>query len=134
MIVLNGDALEMLRTLPDESVQCCVTSPPYWGLRDYGCAGQIGLERTMDEFIARLVEVFQEVRRVLKNDGTAWVNMGDAYAGSGLSGGTAAAENTGTLVHRGAIGKGRMSSAGLKNKDLIGQPWMLAFALRAYGC
>jgi len=79
LTILNGDALQMLRTLPDCSVQCCVTSPPYWGLRDYGCAGQIGLEATVDEFIAKLVEVFREVRRVLKSDGTAWVNMGDAY-------------------------------------------------------
>ena len=133
LAIIQGDAAEKLRELPSESVQCCVTSPPYWGLRDYGCSGQIGLEPTLNEFISRLVDVFREVRRVLKKDGTAWVNMGDAYAGSGLSGGTSAAENTGTIVHRGAIGKGRMSPAGLKPKDLIGQPWMLAFALRADG-
>jgi DNA modification methylase len=102
-----GDALEVLQTLPADSVQCCVTSPPYWGLRDYGVAGQIGLEATVEEFLSRLVEVFREVRRVLRPDGTAWVNMGDSYS----------------------WGSGRA----LKPKDLIGQPWALAFALRADG-
>ena len=78
--ILVGDALEQLRTLPDESVHCCVTSPPYWGLRDYGVAGQLGLESTPVEYLARMVAVFEEVRRVLRSDGTAWVNMGDCYA------------------------------------------------------
>lgn len=80
--ILVGDCIDMMRTLPDQSVHTCVTSPPYFGLRDYGVHGQIGLEETPAEFIARLVEVFREVRRVLRNDGTAWVNMGDSYAGS----------------------------------------------------
>ena len=80
--VLIGDCIESMRTLSDKSVQMCVTSPPYYGLRDYGVDGQIGLEETPAEFIARLVEVFREVRRVLRDDGTAWVNMGDSYAGS----------------------------------------------------
>jgi DNA modification methylase len=78
-----GDALEVLRTLPSESVRTCVTSPPYWGLRDYGAPGQIGLEPTVEEYLARLVEVFSEVRRALRGDGTLWVNIGDVYANDG---------------------------------------------------
>src|ERR1700689_3286645 len=81
--IFNGDCLEVLRTLPDESVHCCVTSPPYWGLRDYGTAVQLGLERTPEEYIAQMVTVFAEVKRVLRDDGTLWLNMGDCYAGSG---------------------------------------------------
>jgi len=106
-----GDALESLKTMPDKSAQMCITSPPYYGLRDYGVEGQIGLEKTPDEYIARLVEVFHEVKRVLKDDGTLWVNIGDSYAGSGRG----------------------QTKIGLKPKDLIGIPWMLAFALRDDG-
>ncbi|MGN2430290.1 DNA-methyltransferase [Pseudomonas syringae] len=80
--ILVGECIDMMRRLPDESVHTCVTSPPYYGLRDYGVEGQIGLEETPAEFIARLVDVFREVRRVLRSDGTIWVNMGDSYAGS----------------------------------------------------
>jgi len=136
-VVLHGDALSMLHTLPDESVQCCVTSPPYWGLRDYGVAGQIGLEPNVDDFIARLVDVFREVRRVLKRDGTAWVNMGDCYASSGGAGiqGTRGQRfgrrHTQETIDLGA--KRYDLERGIKPKDLIGQPWMLAFALRAEG-
>jgi len=79
----NGDCLEVLRTLPDESVQCCVTSPPYWGLRDYGHDGQIGLESTPEAYVGRMVEVFREVRRVLREDGTLWLNLGDSYCSTG---------------------------------------------------
>lgn len=78
--ILQGDALAVLKTLPDESVQCCVTSPPYYALRDYGVGGQIGLEATPQEYIEKLVDVFQEVRRVLRSDGTCWLNLGDSYA------------------------------------------------------
>ena len=74
--ILPGDALEMLRTLPDGTVQCCVTSPPYWGLRDYGVDGQLGLEKTPEEYVQKLVEVFREVKRVLRDDGTLWLNLG----------------------------------------------------------
>ena len=81
-MILNGDALEMLKTLPDESVDCCVTSPPYFGLRDYGMDKQIGLEETPEEYIHHLVEVFSEVRRVLKDNGTLWLNIGDSYCNS----------------------------------------------------
>lgn len=107
--VICGDALEELKKLEPESVHCCVTSPPYWGLRDYGIEGQIGLEKTPEEYIAKLVEVFREVWRVLKRNGTLWLNLGDCYAGNGLV------------------------SVGLKSKDLIGIPWRMAFALRADG-
>ncbi|RMP41764.1 DNA methylase N-4/N-6, partial [Pseudomonas amygdali pv. lachrymans] len=85
--ILLGDCIDVMRTLPDESVHTCVTSPPYYGLRDYGVEGQIGLEETPAEFIARLVDVFREVRRVLRADGTIWVNMGDSYATGGRGGG-----------------------------------------------
>ena len=80
--ILVGDALERLRELPDESVQCVVTSPPYWSLRDYGVAGQLGLAPTVDAYVSSLVEVFRHVRRVLAADGTLWLNLGDSYAGS----------------------------------------------------
>ena len=83
--IIQGDSLSVLVTLPSESINCCVTSPPYFGLRDYGCDGQIGLESTPEAFVARLVAVFREVRRVLRDDGTLWVNMGDSYAGAGYS-------------------------------------------------
>jgi DNA modification methylase len=81
--IIPGDCIEGLRTLPDASVHCCVTSPPYWGLRDYGHDGQIGLEPTPEAYVARMVEVFREVRRVLREDGTCWVNLGDSYNGIG---------------------------------------------------
>ena len=135
----------MMRTLPDNSVNCCVTSPPYFGLRDYGCDGQIGLEESPDAFIAKLVAVFQEVKRVLKDDGTLWVNIGDSYAaqrgGTSMPAETLAGGTSGKGdedAHRGHGGKSghahrNASKIGLKHKDLIGIPWMLAFALRADG-
>jgi len=137
LILHNGDALTALRALPDESVNCCVTSPPYFGLRDYGVDGQIGLEPTPEAFIANLVDVFREVRRVLKDDGTLWVNIGDSYNNSDKWGG---GQNTGkhTITESGdvpsfAVRNKRAKMAGIKPKDLIGIPWMLAFALRADG-
>ena len=84
--VINADAAEGLRSICDGAIDCCVTSPPYFGLRDYGVDGQIGLEGTPHEYVSRLVEVFREVRRVLKDDGTLWLNIGDSYAGSGRGG------------------------------------------------
>lgn len=143
--ILTGDCRDVLRTLADGSVQCCVTSPPYYGLRDYGVDGQIGLEQTPDAFVAELVAVFREVRRVLRDDGTLWLNIGDSYAAQ--RGGTAMPAQTvaggvggkgDERAHRG-MGEGRGSAhrnaaaIGLKHKDLIGIPWMLAFALRADG-
>jgi DNA modification methylase len=128
--ILNGDALEMLRTLPDKSVQCCVTSPPYWGLRDYGVAGQIGLEATPEIFVRKMVEVFREVRRVLKGDGTCWVNLGDSYAQDKKWGGASGGKNY--TSHGGGYSRERKFS-GLKPKDLVGIPWRVAFALQADG-
>ena len=139
--LLTGDVLDQLRTLPSESVHCCVTSPPYWGLRDYGVDGQIGLEPTPEAWCGRLVDVFREVRRVLRPDGTLWLNVGDAYAQGGRGGiGKASTldgsrhsqdESRTALLAMGDAG--RRPIPGLKHKDLIGQPWMLAFALRADG-
>ena len=136
--ILNGDCIDMMRTLPDESVHTCITSPPYFGLRDYGVDGQIGLEETPAEFIQRLVEVFREVRRVLHKDGTAWVNMGDSYAsvaGGYAPGGSKGKHDTVSRATRGAIqhGRRRRPPLGLKHKDLMGMPWRLAFALQDDG-
>ncbi|MGY2363731.1 DNA-methyltransferase [Pseudomonas azotoformans] len=136
--VLIGDCIQSMRTLQDQSVSTCVTSPPYYGLRDYGMAGQIGLEETPAEFVGRLVEVFREVRRVLRNDGTVWVNIGDTYAsiaGGYAPGGSAGKHDTISHATRGAVprGKRRSPPAGLKQKDLMGIPWRLAFALQDDG-
>jgi DNA modification methylase len=129
--ILVGDCRTTLATLPDQSVQCCVTSPPYFGLRDYGHAGQIGLEETPDAFVAELVAVFREVRRVLRDDGTLWLNLGDSYARGfgGGSPGAKSATNAGSFADR----ESRPLPDGLKGKDLVGIPWMVAFALRADG-
>ncbi len=124
-----GDCRELLRVMPNQSVHCCVTSPPYFGLRDYGHAGQIGMEPTPEEYIAAMVEVFRCVRDVLTDDGTLWLNIGDSYAGAGYSN----HKNTGG-AQRDDGGKQRhLLGTGCKPKDLIGIPWMLAFALRADG-
>jgi DNA modification methylase len=133
--ILIGDALERLREMPDASVNCCVTSPPYWGLRDYGVDGQIGLEETPDEWCRRLVDVFRGVRRVLRDDGTLWVNVGDSYNAYNGNRGT---DSTfaGARIRKGepSFPKGHgLADKALKKKDLIGAPWMLAFALRADG-
>ena len=81
--IINGDCLTELKRLPDESINCCITSPPYWGLRDYGVEGQLGLESTPEEYVTKMVEIFREVKRVLRDDGTRWLNLGDSYAASG---------------------------------------------------
>ncbi|NWD74810.1 site-specific DNA-methyltransferase [Pseudomonas gingeri] len=133
--ILVGDCIDMMRTLPDQIAHTCITSPPYFGLRDYGVDGQIGLEQTPAEFIARLVDVFREVRRVLRNDGTVWVNMGDSYSSGGRGGGGSFMAERGDKAWR---GKGeatgwRSAPAGLKHKDLMGIPWRLAFALQDDG-
>ena len=134
----HGDARACLREQPALSVQTVVTSPPYWGLRDYGAEGQIGLEATPDDFVASLVEVFREVWRVLKDDGTLWLNLGDTYARQ--------AGGDGHEVDRGLVRTGRTGHAdilfkkgsnrppeGVKPKDLLGIPWRVAFALQADG-
>lgn len=127
--IICGDCLEVLKTLPAESVDCCITSPPYYGLRDYGIGGQIGLEPTPEAYVARLVDVFREVRRVLKKEGTLWLNLGDSYAGSGKGGQSEEKRSENWQPQYGNKGK----RYGLKPKDLIGIPWMVAFALRADG-
>ena len=148
--IVVGDALERLREMPDGSVHCCVTSPPYWGLRDYGHDGQIGLEPTPEQYVSRMVEVFREVRRVLRDDGTLWLNLGDSYAG----GGGFAPDAPCNVKRREMISEGqsrhgsfvicdrqhtRNKSGGIKPqgvikpKDLVGIPWRVAFALQADG-
>ena len=137
--LLIGDCRDMLATLPAKSVQTCITSPPYWGLRDYGVDGQIGLEETPDDFLAGMVDVFAAVWRVLRDDGTAWVNMGDSYAQSSARGATSNSEHAKPPRIPGASGRATESAtvsaaiAGLKPKDLCGMPWRLAFALQAGG-
>lgn len=134
--ILCGDAVEMLKSLPRESANMCVTSPPYYGLRDYGEEKQIGIEQTPEEYIARLVEVFDEVYRVLANDGTLWLNLGDSYAGSGKGKGLAKEKNEKDRpLYDGSSTVHTMpkSWSGIKPKDLIGIPWMAAFALRERG-
>ena len=130
-MILIGDVRERLKELPDQSVNCCVTSPPYWGLRDYGNDGQIGLEQEPDDFVSELVSVFREVKRVLRDDGTLWLNIGDSYSGSGkgTAGNLGKKHNERHLEHK----TGGLVPNGTKPKDLVGIPWMLAFALRADG-
>lgn len=123
-----GDALTTLRLLPDQSVQCAVTSPPYWGLRDYNIKGQIGLEDSLHEFVSHLVEVFREFRRTLKDDGTLWLNVGDGYT-SGNRGYRAPDKKH---RHR-AMSVRPETPQGLKPKDLLGIPWRLAFGLQDDG-
>lgn len=137
--ILIGDCRESLRSLPEKSVHTCVTSPPYFGLRDYGHDGQIGLEPTPDEFVAQLVSVFQEVKRVLRDDGTLWLNLGDSYASyrdGKATPDTSRGDSEGTLVPKGSA-TNRMASTfagtSIKHKDLIGIPWRVAFALQADG-
>lgn len=134
--ILIGDVREQLRTLAEDSIHCCVTSPPYWGLRDYGVKGQIGLEATPAEFIAVMVDVFEEVRRVLRPDGTCWINMGDSYASkpNGPVGGGGHKGNSPHVAVRTAHAR-RSSSVplGFKHKDLCMMPHRLAIALQDAG-
>jgi DNA modification methylase len=136
-VILVGDCRDGLRSLEAGSVQTCVTSPPYFGLRDYGNAGQIGLEPTPDEFVAALVDVFREVRRVLRDDGTVWLNLGDSFFGGGYSNHRINGEEW-LDAHGGDRRRSRQqdrinANPDLKPKDLIGIPWAVAFALRADG-
>ena len=140
--IYNLPCLEMLIKLPDNSIDCCVTSPPYYGLRDYGHDGQLGLEATPEAYVEKMVAVFREVRRVIKDDGTLWLNLGDSYSSHKdckSIGQTIAAGTSREHAHEMELGKSRvrdskmLKSQGYKNKDLIGIPWMVAFALRADG-
>ena len=125
--IFFGDCVQSLQKLPEKFVHTCITSPPYFGLRDYGHEGQIGLEPTPDEFVAKLVSVFREVRRVLREDGTLWLNLGDSYNGGGQGGKKDGKAKEGTEMRP----LNRVN--GLKPKDLIGIPWRVAFALQADG-
>ena len=136
--IICKDALAALRELPDGCVNLCVTSPPYYGLRDYGVDGQIGTEESPQAYICRLVEVFREVRRVLTDDGTLWLNIADSYAGSGKGIWKGATEKTDCKNNYRADTTAAIHGMpvvwdGIKAKDMIGIPWMLAFALRADG-
>jgi DNA modification methylase len=132
--VLFGDCRDSMRRMINEGmrVQMCVTSPPYYGLRDYGHPGQLGLEATPDEYIANMVEVFRLVRDLLADNGTLWLNIGDSYANDGKWGGSSGGKHVTSLHGNTGIGRGKKNT-GLKPKDLIGIPWLLAFALRADG-
>lgn len=131
--IRQGRNLDLLAEMPDESVQTCVTSPPYWGLRDYGEDDQLGLEPTPEEYVENLVAVFREVRRVLRDDGTLWLNLGDSYASGEIGRHDGRTEGS----HYGAKHPGKRQQArlttGLKPKDLVGIPWRVAFALQADG-
>ncbi len=133
--ILKGDCRELLRSLPAESVHCVVTSPPYWGLRDYGVAGQIGLEGSFAGYVEIMRNVFGEVRRVLRSDGTLWLNLGDSYAANGVSG--LNVSKSSDTFHGGncdtRLRNVKQVPAGLKPKDLCGIPWRVAFALQADG-
>ena len=132
--VIEGDCGTELASLHDASVNCCITSPPYWGLRDYGVAGQLGLEPTPTEYVERMVAVFREVRRVLRDDGVLWLNLGDCYAAGGQNAGSTPEQLTEKQrSNRGCRFDARKAPAGYKPKDLVGIPWMVAFALRADG-
>lgn len=181
--IVVGDCLEVLKQLPDKRVQCVVTSPPYWGLRDYGtvtweggdpecdhssqvnygkksdtnkgslrngpfkevcgkCGAkrvddQLGLEKTPEEYVAKLVEIFREIKRVLRDDGTVWLNLGDSYAGSGKGGNPEDSKWSGFVGNKDREKSAKASNpiipTGLKPKDLVGIPWKVAFALQAEG-
>lgn len=134
--IICGNAATELLAFPDNTFDCCVTSPPYYGLRDYGADGQIGLENTVAEYIDRLLEVFREVRRVLKSDGTLWVNISDSYSGSGKGlANYPGANKYKQCTNRGTVANKlpKTDAENCKAKDLIGIPFLLAFALRADG-
>lgn len=139
-VLITGDALSSLKEIDEKCVDCCITSPPYYGLRDYGTIGQIGLEKTVEEYIEKLVFIFREVHRVLKDDGTLWLNLGDSYAGSGKGRNSDGSVPDSIFHCKEQTVKGRItgtltknSTSNYKPKDLMGIPWMVAFALRADG-
>lgn len=128
--ILHGDSLEVLKTLPDKSINCCVTSPPYWGMRDYGVDGQLGLEPSPEEYVDKLVAIFCEVKRVLRDDGTLWLNLGDTYVHN--SRGECGSTDTKQLSNKGSVFSTDVKwSFSLKQKNLIGIPWRVALALQA---
>ncbi len=133
---MYGDCRETLKELPEQSINTCITSPPYWGLRDYGTGGQLGLEDTPEEFVENLVKVFREVKRVLRDDGTVWLNLGDSYynyrPGKGQSLIKQTVSNTNQDLPQ-EVARRANKIDGLKEKDLVGIPWRVAFALQADG-
>lgn len=138
--IINGDALSVLKAMDSDSVDCCVTSPPYWRLRDYGTGGQIGDEDSIAEYLFHISEVFEEVRRVVRDSGTAWINMGDGYSGGGFGGGGYAelghwadGKKSATWAARNNVRNRYDMNIGLKPKNLIGMPWRLALALQDNG-
>ena len=133
--IINSDCIEGLKQIERNSVQTCITSPPYWQLRDYGQKDQLGTEKTPEEFVARMVQIFREVRDVLRDDGTIWINLGDTFCGGGGYCPTAPSNQAGSKqsTNRGVKAKPRPVPAGFKAKDLVGIPWMVAMALRAEG-
>jgi DNA modification methylase len=141
MTILNGDWIEQLSNLKDCCVQCCITSPPYWGLRDYGVAGQLGLEKTPEEYVEKMVIGFREVKRVLKDDGTLWLNLGDSYWGgkgeNGSSKARATADERGYIQSGGTVQMSKRPQDSrhniIKPKDIVGIPWRVAFALQSDG-
>ena len=129
---VNADCLSHLRTMPDECLDCVITSPPYYGLRDYGCDGQVGLEETPEKYVERLTEIFHEIKRCLKPEGTCWLNLGDSYCGTGSK----SPEHQDPKNKKGLLKQTESLTTklpGYKQKDLIGIPWMVAFSLRADG-
>ncbi|KYG89013.1 DNA methylase N-4 [[Bacillus] sp. KCTC 13219] len=133
--IYQGHCLDVLKTLPSQSVNTVVTSPPYWGLRDYGVEGQIGIENSIEEYVSALVDVFREIKRILKDDGTIWVNLGDAYAGSGKGAWSEKDKQKHVYVPDSKSPQTQLNNipTGLKPKDLMGLPWRVAFALQQDG-
>ena len=137
-LILVGDCREKLLTLSDSSIDCVITSPPYWAIRDYGNENQIGLEKTPKQYVDELVNVFREIRRVLKDEGTVWVNIGDSYASyrdpqvppQSMAGKSRDEPVAGKAANR---DRAMLKSVGLKHKDLVGIPWLFAFAMREAG-
>ena len=131
-VIYCGNSIDVLKCLPDESVQTCITSPPYWGLRDYSVDGQLGLEETPEEYVEKMVDIFREVKRVLKGNGTVWLNLGDSYSAGGRGNGQKGFCKQHT--NKGSLGFSvKKPPPGLKPKDLVGIPWRVAFALQADG-
>jgi DNA modification methylase len=133
MSILHGCCIEILKTLEEKSIHSCVTSPPYFGLRDYGVKGQIGLEITPEEYVSKILEVFSEVKRVLRDDGTLWLNLGDSYAQNQSAGDRVTKYSPKQKTSKGTYSSEVKCPVGYKVKDLIGIPWMVAFALRSDG-
>lgn len=131
--ILAGDCRETLKTLTDQSINTCITSPPYWGLRDYGEEEQLGMEDTPEEFVKNLVQVFREVKRVLRDDGTVWLNLGDSYASNQSSGDRVTGYSSFQASNKGKFGGRQVVPPTLKAKDLVGIPWRVAFALQQDG-